>query len=178
MQPLLRLLTAGCLTASLLFSFAVLPAGAQAETEAPAEAPALAATPAVETPPAPRSQGLGPFSPEGAPFGAAGRHDLARDALTFFVRQQGLFPGRAVFQLPVPTWWTAQGLEGEGEAPPEVRSWDMRVPASVPIYLLAAVDPSGWLDPAATSVTVDGVPLPGLERYIHQAVPAVSGGQL
>ena len=60
----------------------------------------------------------------------------------------------------------------------EVRSWDMRVPASVPIYLLAAVDPSGWLDPAATSVTVDGVPLPGLERYIHQGVPAVSGGQL
>ena len=114
----------------------------------------------------------------GAPFGAAGRHDLARDALTFFVRQQGNFPGRAVFQLPVPTWWTAQGLEGEGEAPPEVRSWDMRVPASLPIYLLAAVDPSGWLDPRATSVTVDGVPPSGLERYIHQGVPAVSSGQL
>jgi endo-1,4-beta-xylanase len=188
MHQLLRLLTAGCLAASLFLSPTTLLAITRAESEAPpvsagtdpapAEAPDLTATAALEESPALRLEGLRPFSPEGAPFGAAGRHDLARDALTFFVRQQGNFPGRAVFQLPVPTWWTAQGLEGEGEAPPEVRSWDMRVPASLPIYLLAAVDPSGWLDPEATSVTVDGVPLPGLERYIHQGVPAVSSGQL
>jgi S-formylglutathione hydrolase FrmB len=123
---------------------------------------------------------LRPFSPEAAPFDAASRYDLARSALTYFVRQQGLFPGQGVYLLPAPVWWTSQGLEEEDEveAAAEGRRWDLRVPGSLPIYLLAGVDPSDWLDPRGTTVRVDGVPLPDLDRYVHRGVPAIAGGRL
>lgn len=39
---------------------------------------------------------LRPFPATAAPFDARGRHDLAADVLTFFVKQKGLFPGRNV----------------------------------------------------------------------------------
>src|SRR5436305_15135378 len=41
-----------------------------------------------------------PLPAGAAPFDSAGRHDLALDLLTFFVRQQALFPGRGVYLLP------------------------------------------------------------------------------
>src|SRR5688500_17855772 len=51
-----------------------------------------------------RNDGLIAMPAGASPLDGAGRRDLALDALTYFPRQQGLFPGRWVYQLPVPGW--------------------------------------------------------------------------
>jgi enterochelin esterase-like enzyme len=169
-----------------------LPAIATA-TPVPAPAPAAPtptsiATPIPATPtPLPLREapfeipGMLPFAPALPPFDVRARHEMALDALTYFVRQQGHFPGHSVFQLPAPVWLTRQGLEEEADPdapPPNERFWELRVPASLPVYLLAAADASGGLDPEATTVTVDGEAVGALERYAHYGVPAIAGGQM
>jgi len=110
------------------------PAEAPGAPATPVPAPALAqatptsiATPIPATPtPLPLREapfeipGMLPFAAAVAPFDARARHELALDALTYFVRQQGHFPGHSVFQLPAPVWLTRQGLEEESDpdAPP------------------------------------------------------------
>jgi enterochelin esterase-like enzyme len=125
--------------------------------------------------------GMRAFAAGLPPFDVPARHELALDALTYFVRQGGHFPGRSVFQLPAPAWLTRQGLEDEADpevAPVGERVWELRVPASLPVYLLAAAERAGGLDPAATAVTVDGLALTDLERFVHYGVVAISGGQM
>src|SRR6266542_717242 len=122
---------------------------------------------------APKAQGVGLtlLPPAAAPLDGAGRRDLANDALTFFVRQQGLFPGRWVYQLPVPAW--LGGYEGRSASV----SWDVTVAGSTPIYLLAHAEEGGDLDPSAVTVTVDGAPLPGLSAY-EDNMEALWGGRM
>ena len=144
-------------------------------TPAPTPAPARVLEAPFEIP------GMRPFAAGLPPFVARARHELALDALTYFVRQGGHFPGRSVFQLPAPVWLTRQGLEDEADpevAPVGERVWELRVPASLPVYLLAAADRAGGLDPAATAVTVDGLALTDLDRFVHHGVAAISGGRM
>jgi enterochelin esterase-like enzyme len=138
-------------------AFAAPPAPAGTD-EAPGEAAAAA--------------GLPPFPADEAPFDAGARRELAMDALTFFVRQHGLFPGRGVYQLPAAPWF------GGAEAPAPKRAWDMTVPAGVPLYLLAHAESSGDLDPSSTTVTVNGLAVPGLAAYVHAGVPALADGHM
>ena len=140
---------------------------------APAEAPDDRHS-ALESP-ALRLEGLGPSVPRG-PLGAAGRHDLARDALTFFVRQQGNFPG-GPSSTPRPHLVDGAGTGGRRGGPAGGAVVGHARPGQPAHLPPGRCRSSGWLDPAATSVTVDGVPLSGLERYIHQGVPAVSSGR-
>ena len=146
---------------SFLTSAGVLSGGAAAVRFAPLAA--LAAPPA-------QLLELQPFPTDAAPFDAAGRSDLARDILTFFVRQQGLFPGRGVFLLPAAPWF------GGWEPVSARAAWDFTVPAGQPLYLMAAASPDGTLDPSATTVTVNGTPLTGLAAFVHGGVDALHAG--
>ncbi|HEX2186987.1 MAG TPA: hypothetical protein VHN78_15940, partial [Chloroflexota bacterium] len=112
--------------------------------------------------------GLRPFPAAAAPFDATGRRGLAMDALTFLVTHQGLLPGRGVYLLPRPNWLGSALFRAPRDA------WDLSIPGGVPIYLLAQADPSGAIDPAATTVTVNGVPLPDLGAYIQTGIPALA----
>jgi enterochelin esterase-like enzyme len=119
---------------------------------------------------------LRPFPPGEAPFAADGRRELARDALTYFVRQHGLFPGRGVYILPAAAWLAEVDAMAPGE--PDGGTWTLHVPASVPLYLLAHADPAGSLDPAGTTITLDGVPLTDVAAYVHEGVPALAAGRM
>ncbi len=136
----------------------------------------LAAAPAGPAPATLEATGvpgaLRPLPPNAAPFDAAGRAALAMDLLTYFVRQQGLFPGRTVYLLPAAPWF------GGYESPSPRRAWDMAVPAGAPLYLLAAASDQNDLDPSLTSVLVNGAALPDLSAYKHTGVHALSWGQM
>jgi len=114
--------------------------------------------------------GLTLLPPGETPYDAAARRDLAADALTYLVRQQGNFPGRSVYQLPSAPWF------GGYELPTSERSWDMTVPGSLPIYLLAGASDTGRLDPSLTTITVNGEPVGDLGPYVHSGVNALSYG--
>lgn len=92
------------------------------------------------------------------------------DLLTFFVRQHGLFPGRGVYLLPA-------AASFEGIETPADQAWDVTVPGSIPLYLLVHADPSGQIDLTQVSVSIDGTPVAGLERYLHWEVAALSAGR-
>jgi enterochelin esterase-like enzyme len=106
-----------------------------------------------------------------APFDAVGRRSLAEDLLTFFVKQKGLFPGRSVYLLPAAPWF------GGWEPASSLMAWDLTVSAGQPLYLLAAADPDGALDPAATSITINGAPLRNLHDYVHGGITALHSGE-
>src|SRR5205823_11531737 len=93
-----------------------------------------------------------------------------RDALTFYVRQKGIFPGRSAYQLPAAPWL------GGNLDPASRYAWDMAVPGSLPLYLLAFADDAGQLDASQTTVTVNGEAIPDLATYVHGGVPALSYG--
>jgi enterochelin esterase-like enzyme len=123
---------------------------------------------------APKAQGaaLVALPPNAAPLDGAGRRDLALDALTFMVRQQGIFPGRWVYQLPAPGWL------GGYDARSAAVGWDVTVPGSAPIYLVAHASETGDLDAGAVTVTVDGTPVVNLGSYVERGVPAVWSGKM
>lgn len=113
---------------------------------------------------------LQPFPATAAPFDAAGRSELAKDLLTFFVRQQGLFPGRGVFLLPAAPWFGGwQDISARA-------AWDLTVPAGQPLYLLAAASTTGALDPARTTISINGTPLARLAEYVHAGIEALHYG--
>ena len=114
---------------------------------------------------------LRPFPAAEPPFDLGARATLAQDALTYFVRQQGVFPGRSTFLLPAAPW-----LGGWAEMASR-RAWDLTVPAGQPLYLLAHADPAGALDAAQTTITVNGAPLAGLAQYVHRGVAALHAGR-
>ncbi|MBI3969776.1 MAG: hypothetical protein HY332_00685 [Chloroflexi bacterium] len=132
---------------------------------APSASPAAASSP-----PGVTIGGLRPVPPGEAPFDAAGRHSLAMDLLTFFARQQGIFPGRGVFLLPAAPWF------GGHEPAATKRVWDMSIPSGAPIYLLADANPSGTLDASETTITVNGATVPDVDTYVHAGVPALHSG--
>lgn len=118
---------------------------------------------------------LQPFPASERPFDAGGRSELAKDLLTFFVKQKGLFPGRGVYLLPAAPW-----VGGWEPVSPRM-AWDFTIPAGQPLYLLAAADVTGKQDAAqlasATSVSVNGTPLTDLAGYAHGGVGALHSGE-
>src|SRR5688500_11234541 len=120
---------------------------------------------------APKVGGLLPFPANEAPFDAAARRSLAEDLLTFFVKQKGLFPGRGVYLLPAAPWF------GGWEPASKLMAWDLTVTAGQPLYLLAAADPNGALNPAGTTITVNGAPLTDLDDYVHGGITALHAGE-
>jgi enterochelin esterase-like enzyme len=127
--------------------------------------PAAAALP-------PAGSGLWALPADEAPFDLQTRHSLAEDALTYFVRQQGLFPGRFIQLLPAAPWF------GGHEPVATRRAWDMSLPAGQALYLLAYADPNGPIDPAEHSVTVNGLALPDLGAYVHGGIRALHAGRV
>jgi enterochelin esterase-like enzyme len=115
---------------------------------------------------------LTPFSAGAAPFDTAGRRNLAMDLLTFFARQQGLFPGRGVYLLPAAPWF------GGHEPMAKKRAWDIAIPTGQPLYLLANAVPYGRLDPAHTTITVNDAAVPDISTYVHGGVPALHDGEM
>ena len=112
-----------------------------------------------------------PFPASASPFDAAGRRLLAEDLLTFFVKQKGLFPGRGVYLLPTAPWF------GGWEPAAERMAWDLTVPTGQPLYLLAAAEEDGALNPSATTVSINGAPLSGLSDYVHGGITALHAGE-
>ena len=115
--------------------------------------------------------GLVPFPAREAPFADAGRRNLAADLLTYFVKQKGLFPGRGVYLLPAAPWF------GGWEPASSRMAWDLTIPAGQALYLLAAASSAGSVNPAATSISVNGDELTGLADYVHDGVTALHEGE-
>ncbi|HEU5317661.1 MAG TPA: alpha/beta hydrolase-fold protein [Chloroflexota bacterium] len=115
---------------------------------------------------------LQPFAAGAAPFDAAGRTELAKDLLTYFVRQKGTFPGRPLYYLPAAPW------VGGWEPTSARAAWDFTVPAGQPLYLLAAASPDGRLNPADTTITVNGLAVPDLADYVHDGISALHNGAM
>ena len=130
----------------------------------------LSAGPALAAPA--KNAGLVALPAGAAPFDGAGRRDLALDALTYLVRQQGLFPGRWVYQLPAPGW--LGGYEPRGASV----SWDVSAPGGAPLYLLAHAKEDGDLDAGSVTISVDGAPISGLSSYVERGIAALWGGQM
>lgn len=103
-------------------------------------------------------------------LGASFRATLAADLLSLVPNGAGLYPGRHTFLLPAAPWYS--GLEPRAGQ----RAWSLRVPAGVPLYLLAAADPNGALDPGSVAVTIGGQPVPNLSAYLRQHGRALFDG--
>ena len=140
---------------------------AAAAFAAPPGAPRAAHAAKYNAPPS-----LTTFHASAVPFGPEDRFALALDALTYFVRQQGIFPGRWIYQLPVPPWYG--GYEPRNAA----ITHDVTVPGGAPLFLLAHAEQSGDLDPSLTTISLDGAELADPGAFLLRGVNALSGGRM